>query len=533
MKMKNKKLNIIIAVCLTVALAAELAIVLFDKKEADDNIASANFYINGQAYDNQLLYGVEGKSNLFEPNKEITVVIDCQKTEFKGEQAEVKISTDQGGFLKKETVTLGENQKVTFTTDCNGIYKINFKTPDNKRHSFQIAVMPKNQRASDDFYYGIQPYLTRAYLWGEGFQLPNYDGEQSVDLILDAAEYMGVNLVREDSVGWGAIQQSPNGKADFTQQDYIVNKVNERQMKLNLIFGFNAGRWSAAAEFQDGYDESKGWTYAPDQALWHDYVNKTARQYKSNNDILWEIWNEPNWAPFFTGTKEQYFDLLESAAKALKGANPKAYVFSGGLAVAEKESNLPYYQKAAELIEAGYLDSFGYHNHDGFDTYYNNMSKMLLLNQAAGLTGGINSESGSYKAGAELLVCKALYTRATGARGFVSFAFRKTVTPENDINEFAYFNEYLQPTEAVVAYSTVIRFLGNAKYEKSISSEQNLQIDQYTKDGKRILVYYSMGGNSKAAIPEGDYTAYDMYGNELEASVSLAVSTQPIYVVYK
>ena len=48
MKMKNKKLNIIIAVCLTVALAAELAIVLFDKKEADDNIASANFYINGQ-----------------------------------------------------------------------------------------------------------------------------------------------------------------------------------------------------------------------------------------------------------------------------------------------------------------------------------------------------------------------------------------------------------------------------------------------------------------------------------------------------
>ena len=53
--------------------------------------------------------------------------------------------------------------------------------------------------------------------------------------------------------------------------------------------------------------------------------------------------------------------------------------------------------------------------------------------------GGFNSESGVGGADASTIACKALYTRSTGAKGYVSFAFRKTVTPENDINDFAFF----------------------------------------------------------------------------------------------
>ena len=526
---KTKKL--IIGVSLVVALTVGLAACGMTSK--DSGTVTADFYIDGQDYDNQLIYGVEGTGNLFEPNKEITVVVNCQKASFKGQQTEVKITTNQSAFEKRQSITLEGEQKVTFTPDVNGVYTVSFKTPDNKKHSFNLAVMPKNEQANDDFYYGIQPYLTRAYYWGEGFQLPNYNGDKSIDLMLDAAEYMGVNLVREDSVGWGAVQTSGLGDADFSQQDYIVNKVTERGMKLNLIFGFNAGKWSAASEYQSSYDESKGWTYAPNPDYWADYCNKTAKHYKSNTNILWEIWNEPNWEPFFTGTHDQYFNLLDIAAKAFKSANANTYVFSGGLAVAEQDSNLAYYQKAAELINGGYLNSYGYHNHDGFDTYFSNMTKMQTVTNNAGLTtGGINSESGSYNAKPDLLACKALYTRATGAKGFVSFAFRKSVTPENDINEFAYFNEYLQPTEAVVAYSTVIRFLGKATFTKMVTNTKNLQVDQYTKDGKKILVYYSMGSNSTTTAPTGNYTAYDMYGNQISVGSNLTVTTEPIYFVY-
>ena len=130
------------------------------------------------------------------------------------------------------------------------------------------------------------------------------------------------------------------------------------------------------------------------------------------------------------------------------------------------------------------------------------------------------------------IACKALYTRSTGAKGFVSFAFRKTVTPENDINDFAFFNEYMQPTEAVITYATVIRFLGNADFVRNISNEKNLVIDEYTENGKKIEVYYSLGEKTKTAAPEGDYKAFDMYGNEIQIGRKLTVSNTPIYIVY-
>ena len=236
---------------------------------------------------------------------------------------------------------------------------------------------------------------------------------------------------------------------------------------------------------------------------------------------------------FFAGTSDEYFKLLESTAKILKSKNKLTFVYSGGLAVAEKETNAEYYQKAAELISKGLLDSFGYHNHDGLDNYFDYMQKMQSLTKEAGLTnGGFNSESGVGGADAKTIACKALYTRSTGADGFVSFAFRKTVTPENDINNFAFFNEYLQPCEAAIAYATVIRFLGNAEFVKNISDEKDLMIDEYIKNGNKIEVYYSLGDKNKISAPEGEYESYDMYGNPVEISGKITVSNSPIYIIY-
>ena len=158
---------------------------------------------------------------------------------------------------------------------------------------------------------------------------------------------------------------------------------------------------------------------------------------------------------------------------------------------------------------------------------------MQTLTNKDGLTvGGFNSESGVGGADASTIACKALYTRSTGARGYVSFAFRKTVTPENDINNFGFFNEYLQPTEAVISYATVIRFLGNADFVKNISNKKELVIDEYNNNGKKIEVYYSLGDKTKISAPEGEYKAYDMYGNTIEIDGKITVSNLPIYIVY-
>ncbi len=503
----------------------ELIITQTDKK--------TEYYINGES--ESLRFGVTGESNLFEPQSEIKVVIECLNEALDGKRARISVKSEQTGFSKRGYIVFDcalPYNTFSFSSDKNGIFTVEIKLYDTTEFSFNVGVISKNERADDGFYYGIQPYITRAYTWGEGFQLPNYSAEESVDRILDMAEYLGVNLVREDSVGWGGMQTEAYGELNFSSQDLLVKKVNGRGMKYNWLLGYNAGEWSASEKYKEAYDEAMGWTCPPDIELWSDFVRKTAGHYADNADILWEIWNEPN-LYFFAGTAEEYFALLEKTAAILKAENPSAYIYSGGLAVAEKEANSVYYRKSAELIKEGLLDSFGYHNHDGLDNYYDYMGSMLELTDNAGLTdGGFNSESGVGGADASTIACKALYTRSTGAKGFVSFAFRKTVTPENDINNFAFFNEYLQPEEAVISYATVIRFLGKADFVGNISNEKNLVIDEYTADGKKIEVYYSLGKETKISTPEGDVRAFDMYGNEIKIGRRLTVTNSPIYIVY-
>ena len=80
----------------------------------------------------------------------------------------------------------------SFTSETNGIYTVSIDLTDRTHYSFNIGILPRNEQADDDFYYGIQPYITRAYRWGEGFQVPNYNAEESVNKILDTADYLGV-----------------------------------------------------------------------------------------------------------------------------------------------------------------------------------------------------------------------------------------------------------------------------------------------------------------------------------------------------
>lgn len=495
--------------------------------------SSEEYYINGE--DEILRFGVASDGNLFEPDQEIRVIIESLDNTLDGTKARVSVVSSQTGFRKHGYFTFDFSKPYntfSFSSRENGIFTVRIDLPDRTQYSFNVGVLPENEQADDSFYYGIQPYITRAYTWGDGFKLPGYSPEKSVDIILDTAEYLGVNLVREDSVGWGAMQSEPYGKVSFSVQDFLIDKVNAHNMKYNWLLGFNAGKWSVSEKYKENYDESLGWTYPPDEKIWSSFAEEIASHYADNTDILWEIWNEPNYF-FFAGTKEEYFSLLENTATILKGRNPSAYVYSGGLAVAEREENLPYYQKSAELISRKLLDNFGYHNHDGLDNYFDYMGRTLNLARSSGLSGGgINSESGVGGTDAATIACKALYTRSTGARGFVSFAFRKTITPENDINNFAFFNEYLQPTEAVITYATVIRFLGKSQFVKNLSNEKDLVIDEYSEDGKKILVYYSLGDKTTISAPDGDYKAYDMYGNETNIGKKLKVTSSPVYIIY-
>ena len=532
-------LNKILSFFLTIIFAVDsfwCCCILRDYIKIEKAEESVPFYVDGMSENGLFSYGVKNNKNLFEPGEKVTVVIECADPSFYGKRAKVSLNSEQAG-ISKRGYFLFEKEKAqysfSFTGEKNGIFTVTLTLTDRKKYSFNIGIMQKNNTANDRFYYGVQPYLMRARCWSENDLIPGKNSEQTINTILDSAEFLGANLIREDFVGWGNMQSGAGAEISYDNQDYLVKKVTGLGLKYNWILGCNAGEWSINQKYKGSYVPDMLWTYAPDESLWNSFVEKISDHYADNTGILWEIWNEPNW-DFFSGTQEEYFTLLENTAKIIKNKNPKAYVYSGGLAVAERESNLNYYKKSAELIDEGLLDNFGYHNHDFPDKYYDNMSQMYSVARKAGLeASGINSESGIVGVDASFIARKALYTRSKGAKGFVSFSFRKNPKPESDINDFAFFDEYLQPSEAVLSYSTVIRFLGNASFLKNVKDTEDLVVDEYQTEDGLIMVYYSFGKKSKIKAPENTSEAYDMYGNPIRIKRKITVSEKPVYVVIK
>lgn len=134
---------------------------------------ATEYYINGGS--ENLRFGVEGEGNLFEPGDEIMVVIECLDESLDGTRAKISVTSEQAGFDKRGYIAFDSAvpyNTFTFSSDKNGIFTVSIKLPDSTEYSFNIGILPRNEQASDGFYYGIQPYITRAYTWGRRLSAP-------------------------------------------------------------------------------------------------------------------------------------------------------------------------------------------------------------------------------------------------------------------------------------------------------------------------------------------------------------------------
>jgi len=64
----------------------------------------------------------------------------------------------------------------------------------------------------------------------------------------------------------------------------------------------------------------------------------------------WEVWNEPDFRVFWTGTPQQYYDLYEKVARAVKAADPKALI--GGPTISKPLDATPYREGFLDFVRA-------------------------------------------------------------------------------------------------------------------------------------------------------------------------------------
>lgn len=121
---------------------------------------------------------------------------------------------------------------------------------------------------------------------------------------------------------------------DFFLTDYYIKSVRAIGAEITYRLGYSAPATGDATGDPCPHDvppkSFEKWAAVCAQIVKH-YNHGWANGHHYNVKY-WEIWNEPDEVPFWSGTPEQYYNLYEVTAKALKKVDPDLMV--GGPALA-------------------------------------------------------------------------------------------------------------------------------------------------------------------------------------------------------
>ncbi len=158
---------------------------------------------------------------------------------------------------------------------------------------------------------------------------------------------------------WGmnqSLSQTVSGTSDHPVYDWALidhwQKLANDQGSL-VQWGFDY------TPFPLGNGAPDAFKRPPTVDPWKRIVTDVATHLKGSAVSYHEVWNEPNFDWFFIGGPQDYFQIYENTARAIKAANPDAKV--GGPTV-----SLPdWYQGFVQYVQSRDipLDFFSYHNY--------------------------------------------------------------------------------------------------------------------------------------------------------------------------
>jgi polysaccharide biosynthesis protein PslG len=202
----------------------------------------------------------------------------------------------------------------------------------------------------------------RAGFSGGGHILWESDAELNRDF--DSMKATGAKWVRID-VDWKSIQSGGPGSWNWSYQDRIFGAAVKRGLSVLAVPTYSPP-WA-----RSGY--CTGSMYCPPRNPneFATFVRAAVSRYAPLGVHSWEIWNEPNWDPWWIGAPNapQYVAVLKAAYVAVHQADRNGRVITGGLAPHGDLSATPNdprspvnYLKAMYAAGArGYFDAFGVH----------------------------------------------------------------------------------------------------------------------------------------------------------------------------
>src|SRR5262245_14745292 len=172
---------------------------------------------------------------------------------------------------------------------------------------------------------------------------------------LDRARAAGIGWVRIDFI-WALVEPA-RGKYDWRLYDAIAAAAKARGLQVFATLAYTPG-WATDGPAITGVPRN------PED--WRRLCFRAAKRYRGKI-LYWGLWNEPNLPRFWSGSRQQYVDvILKVGADAIHAGNPDAQVGGPDLAHLTAGDADWYDWLRRTLLEAG--DRLDFITHHLYDT---------------------------------------------------------------------------------------------------------------------------------------------------------------------
>jgi hypothetical protein len=173
-----------------------------------------------------------------------------------------------------------------------------------------------------------------------------------LQLLLDRAQSAGLGWVRIDFI-WAYVEPR-QGVFDWSVYDNIVAAAQAHGLQIYATLAYTPAWATHGQEFYGVPDNPTDWA---------DVCFRAARHFAGSIQY-WGMWNEPNLAQFWTGSMQQYIDIiLKGGADAIHAGNPQAKVGGPDLAHLQSADWFTWLQQSIQQA-GGRLDFVAHHVYD-------------------------------------------------------------------------------------------------------------------------------------------------------------------------
>lgn len=390
--------------------------------------------------------------------------------------------------------------------------------------------------------YYIKPYthqfLDELTLKGVGCQFRPTIYETNYKKSINLITKIGAQVVRCD-LKWHTLQ-APSGK--YIYLDYYdgwINSLKEKNIKIIAPIS-GMGNFLGSDQQISSEEESKKFI---------NFYNFVSDRYNGKLDYV-ELFNEPNNSAYFNDETINWYVKTAKKISDLRKNNVIAGVAASYMQDKPKEVSIStYFNKATNAGLTQYNIPFSYHVYDYENKKIQNASLLNKLNVISDLflndggfekkylteygvstytTNKITEEQQAEKVVQQSTILDEKNIDMSVLYSFIDLTTNKGVRGDN----FGLMGNDYTPKKAYYSMKNYYQNTNGAEYIGAISSvADGLEFHVYDKDGVPLAVCWSRDSSKTIEIPYSGFTAYDLYGNEIEnTDGKLSITSSPVYL---